>query len=277
MPRTNDEVARLLNELATLTEIEEGTPQSFRVRAYRNGVRAVAGLSRDVSAMSTTELQQVRGIGKAIAAKVREYVETGTIAKLEQLRATHPIGQRELMRVPGLGPKTIDLLHRVLGVSDLAGLQAAIEDGRLRDLPGLGEKTAENLRAAIASLALADTERRIPIAQAMPIAERLVADLAARSGRDAVQYAGSLRRFRETVRDLDVLVASDDPAPGHGRVRRPARRSRPSRAAATRRPASAPTTASRSTCGSYRPATSAPPCSTSPARRSTTSACASGR
>src|SRR5690606_7677922 len=92
--RTNDEVARLLNELAVLTEIDEGSPQAFRVRAYQNAARAVAGLTRDVATMSATELADVRGLGKSTAARIREYVDTGTIAKVEQLRAKHPVGKR---------------------------------------------------------------------------------------------------------------------------------------------------------------------------------------
>lgn len=210
MPRTNDDVARLLNELAVLTEMEDGSPQSFRVRAYRNAVRAVAGCNQDVTAMSADDLAKLRGVGRSIAAKIREYAETGSIAKLEELRGRYPKGQRELMRVPGLGPKTIALLHRVLGVADVATLRAAIEAGRLRDLPGLGERTEQNLKQALDRLELTGGEERIPIARAMPLAERLVADL--RDVPDAldVVYAGSLRRFRETIRDLDLLVTSGE-------------------------------------------------------------------
>ncbi|MBW3658597.1 MAG: DNA polymerase/3'-5' exonuclease PolX, partial [Actinobacteria bacterium] len=213
MPRTNDEVAALLHELATLTQIEEGSPQAFRVRAYQNGVRAVKGVTRDVREMSTQELLEVKGIGKAIAAKVREYVDTGSIRKLDELREKYPKGQLELMRVPGLGPKGIALLREVLGVTDLASLQQAISDGRLAELPGMGEKTAANLARAIERLALADRDRRVPIAQAMPLAERLVARLEDVPEAGRVRYAGSLRRFRDTIGDIDILVESDTPTP----------------------------------------------------------------
>lgn len=213
MPRTNDEVARRLNELATLTEIEDGSPQSFRVRAYRNAVRALKAETRDVSQLSKDELAGLRGIGGSIAAKIREYADTGTIAKLEELRRRFPPGQVELMRIPGLGPKTITLLYQVLGVEDVAGLRAALDDGRLAGLPGLGEKTEQNLRSALERLELTSGERRTPIARAMPLAEGLVADLAEVSAADRVAYAGSLRRFRDTIGDLDLLVASEWPAP----------------------------------------------------------------
>jgi DNA polymerase (family X) len=213
VPRTNDEVARLLDELAVLTELAEGDPNAFRVRAYQNAERAVRGLQRDVGEMSASELARVKGLGKSTAAKIREYVETGTIAKLDELRAAHPRGQRDLLKVPGLGTKTVGLLQSTLGITDLPGLQAAIDDGRLAALPGMGTRTVENLAAAIGKLGLTSKDRRVPIADALPVAERTVAALRQVPGVVDAAYAGSLRRFRETIGDLDVLVASDDPAP----------------------------------------------------------------
>jgi DNA polymerase (family X) len=213
VPRTNDEVVRLLDELAVLTELAEGDPNAFRVRAYQNAERAVRGLQRDVGEMSAAELARVKGLGKSTAAKIREYVETGTIAKLDELRAAHPRGQRDLLKVPGLGTKTVGLLQSTLGITDLPGLQAAIDDGRLAALPGMGSKTVENLAAAIGKLGLTSKDRRVPIADALPVAERTVAALRRVPGVVDAAYAGSLRRFRETIGDLDVLVASDDPGP----------------------------------------------------------------
>jgi DNA polymerase (family X) len=213
VPRTNDEVARLLDELAVLTEIAEGDPNGFRVRAYQNAQRAVLGLNRDVGEMSAADLARVKGLGKSTAAKIREYVQTGTIAKLEELRAAHPRGQRDLLKVPGLGAKTVGLLQSTLGITDLAGLQAAIDDGRLAALPGMGAKTVENLAAAIGKLGLTSKDRRVPIAEAMSLAERTVDALRQVTGVLDAAYAGSLRRFRETIGDLDLLVATDDPEP----------------------------------------------------------------
>jgi len=208
----NAEVAQALGELATLTEIDEGSPQAFRVRAYQNAERAVAGLSGDVAELSASQLAGVKGIGKSIAAKIREYVDSGTIAKLDELRAKHPPGKQELLRVPGLGAKTIGLLDELLGVRDLDGLKAAIDDGRIAGLPGLGEKTADNLRRAIDQLGLSSKQTRVPLYVAVPLAERLVAAMEAVAGVEQVAYAGSVRRFRETIGDLDVLVAADDAA-----------------------------------------------------------------
>jgi DNA polymerase (family X) len=213
VPRSNDEVARLLGELAKLTEIDEGSPQAFRVRAYDNARRAVEQLSDDVADLSPADLAKVKGIGKSIAGRIREYVDTGSITKLEELRAKHPVGKLELLRVPGLGPKSVELLASELGVTDLDSLRAALEDGSIAQLPGMGEKTATNLRRAIDALQLSSKQTRIDLYVAVPTAERIVAGLREVDGVVEAAYAGSVRRFKERIGDLDVLVATDDAAP----------------------------------------------------------------
>ena len=213
MPRRNDEVARLLGELAKLTEIDEGSPQAFRVRAYDNARRAVEQLTTDVSGLSAGELAGVKGIGKSIAGRIREYVDTGTIGKLEELRDKHPVGKLELLRIPGLGAKSVELLASELGVTDLAGLEAALENGRIAELPGMGRKTADNLRRSIGQLELSSKQTRIDLYVAVPTAERIVTELRGVDGVVDAAYAGSVRRFKEKIGDLDVLVATDDPAP----------------------------------------------------------------
>jgi DNA polymerase (family X) len=213
MPRGNEEVVRLLEELAVLTEIDEGSPQAFRVRAYQNAARAVAGLPRDVAEMTVSELADVRGLGKSTAQKIREYVDEGRIGKLETLRGKHPAGKRALLKVPGLGPKGVELLSSELGVTDLDGLRAALDDGRIAALPGMGERTADNLRQAIERSGLSSKEQRVPLVDALPVAERIVERLREVAGVEEVAYAGSARRYRDDVGDLDVLVASADPDP----------------------------------------------------------------
>jgi DNA polymerase (family X) len=213
LARTNTEVARLLQELAVLTEIDEGSPQAFRVRAYQNAARAVAGLSRDVAEMTVSDLADVRGLGKSTAQKIREYVDEGRIGKLETLRGKHPAGKRDLLKVPGLGPKGVELLSSELDVTDLDGLRAALDDGRIAALPGMGERTADNLRQAIERSGLSSKEQRVPLVDALPVAERIVAHLREVAGVEDVAYAGSARRYRDDVGDLDVLVASADPDP----------------------------------------------------------------
>lgn len=213
MTRTNEAVARALRELAQLTEIDEGSPQAFRVRAYQNAQRAVEQLTTDVAELSAGDLGRVKGIGKSIAGRIREFVDTGRIARLDELREKHPAGKLELMRVPGLGAKSVELLQQALGVTDLDGLRAALDDGRIADLPGMGERTADNLRRSIDAMGLSSKVRRVHAYEALPVAERLVEDLRGVQGVVDAAYAGSLRRFRETIGDLDILVATDDPEP----------------------------------------------------------------
>jgi DNA polymerase (family 10) len=208
--RTNQEVARLLAELATLTELDEGDPNSFRVRAYQNAERAVNGLGQDVSELSATELAKVKGIGKSIAAKIREYADDSRIAKLDELREKHPKEKLKLLQVPGVGPKTVRLLETELGITSLEALTAGLEDGSVAELDGLGEKTAENMRQGIETLGLTSKDTRIPIATALPVAERIVAALSEVDSVVDAAYAGSLRRFREDIGDVDILVATDD-------------------------------------------------------------------
>ncbi len=213
MAGSNDEVARLLAELATLTELDEGSPNAFRVRAYQNAERAVRGLGEDVAELSTTELATVKGIGKSIAGRIREYVETGGIEKLEELRQRHPASKLALLQVPGLGPKTVQLLDDELGIRSVEALVAGLDDGSVATLEGMGAKTIENMREGIEVLGLTSKDRRVPIARAMPVAERIVAHLEAVDAANRVAYAGSLRRFREDIGDIDVLVATADPEP----------------------------------------------------------------
>lgn len=212
MPRMNDDVAAALDELARLTKVDEQDPNSFRVRAYEKAARSVESLSTDVTGMSAAALAKVSGIGKSTAAKIRQYVDEGWIDKLEALRETYPPGQLQLLQVPGLGPKMLALLDEVLGVRDLDGLKAALDDGSFADLPGLGDKTADNLGRAIDRMHLASKSARWPIAAVYPVAERLVADLAAVPAVHEVAWAGSLRRFRETIGDVDLLVTLADDA-----------------------------------------------------------------
>ena len=215
MARTNEEVARLLAELAELTELDEGSPNAFRVRAYQNAERAVRGLEEDAAGLSAADLAKVKGIGKSIAGRIREYVDTGSIAKLDQLREAHPPSKLALMKVPGLGPKTVQQLDRELGIRSVEALVAGLDDGSVASLEGMGERTIENLRDGITALGLSSKDRRVPIATALPLAERVVAALGNVAGVVEVAYAGSLRRFREDIGDVDVLVATDHPASVH--------------------------------------------------------------
>ena len=191
----NREVARVLSELALLTELDEGSPQAFRVRAYDNAARTVDGLATDVESMSQAQLVAAKGIGKSTAQKIIEYLETGQIAKLETLRSRFPPEYVELTRIPGLGPKRVAMLHEELGIGSVADLRAAIEQEALRDLAGFGPKSEAKLIQAIERLGLSGKERRTPIELALPVAREVVAALVSVDGVRAIEYAGSLRRF----------------------------------------------------------------------------------
>ena len=206
----NREVARVLSELALLTELDEGSPQAFRVRAYDNAARAVDGLAVDVESLSEIQLVAMKGIGKSTAQKIREYLDSGKIAKLENLRGVYPPAYVELTRIPGLGPKRVAMLHEELGIGSVEDLRRAIDQQALRDLAGFGPKSEEKLTRAIERLGLSGKERRTPIEHGLPIAKEIVAGLASIEGVQAIEYAGSLRRFRETIGDIDILVAARD-------------------------------------------------------------------
>ena len=210
---TNIEVAALFEELALLTRIKDGSAQSFRARAYDAAAKALEGLPHRVAGLSGGELLRVSGIGKSSASYIREYVETGRVDRLDQLREEFPLQFRELVRVPGLGPKRAVMLRTALGVDSVESLIVALEAEAVRQLPGFGPKTEENLLRAIDRLGWSGKDRRTPILAAMRLARRIVSEVRTLPGVQEAAYCGSLRRFRDTVADLDILVATPDPAP----------------------------------------------------------------
>ncbi|MEA2000274.1 MAG: DNA polymerase/3'-5' exonuclease PolX [Actinomycetota bacterium] len=207
----NAEIARVLQELVDLLILAEGSKQAFRVRAYEKAVTAVQTLPTDAAAMTTSELVKIPGIGKGTAAKIREYADTGSISRVTELRKVYPPEMMELTRIPGLGPKTVVMLRDQLGVTSVDHLKQAIADDALQGLPGMGAKSQEKIASAIERLGLHGKDRRTPIANALPIAQEIVAALAALDDVSKVEHCGSLRRFRETVADIDIVVASNAP------------------------------------------------------------------
>ncbi len=207
------DVVDLLRELAELTILDEGSPQAFRVRAYENAMRAVEATSDDISAMSESQLTKLDGVGKSTAKKIRTYLDTGRLDKLDQLRAAYPPSVVELSQIPGIGPKAVKKLRTELGIESVADLRAALDAQKVRTLSGFGAKKEEKIKEAIRRLGLGK-QRRTSIAKAMPIAQRLVDTLKAREDVLDAAYCGSLRRFRETIGDLDIVVATEgDPKP----------------------------------------------------------------
>jgi DNA polymerase (family 10) len=205
----NEDVAGLLREYAELTQITGGDP--FRARNYQRAARSVRGWADDISRLDAAGLRAIPGVGASIAAKIAEYRDTGSIKALDALRAKIPPGVREMTKVPGLGPKRAVQLHRELGISSVDELAEAVRDGRLGRLPGFGAKSEERIGAGIE--VYRQGRDRVLLDVAMPAAAAMVAELSAVPGCQRCQYAGSLRRMRETVGDLDILAAADDSAP----------------------------------------------------------------
>lgn len=208
---SNADILAMLSELAELSALDEGSPQSFKVRAYEAARLALQVDGRDLSSLGLGELIAVAGVGKATATKIRELVEHGRVDKLERLRSEYPPSVIALSRIPGVGPKTLRLLRSELGIEDLDGLRAAIENEQIRQLPGMGATSEAKIAKAIERLGQAGKHQRTPIADALPLAERLVNDLQSLDGVESVAYCGSLRRFVETVGDVDITVASQRP------------------------------------------------------------------
>jgi DNA polymerase (family 10) len=210
MPWINEDLARHFREIAALLHLSG--QDRFRVRAYERSADAILAAPEDIATLPRDELAAIKGVGASTAKKIVEYLDTGHIKMLEDLRAKVPPGMLELTRVPGLGPKTAQMLYQQLGIQSVAELREALDSGRLRDLPGLGLKTEENLRESLQRLGAKD-DGRIPVADAIALAGELVLRLEKLPQAEAVSTAGSLRRMRETIGDVDLLVASTDPGP----------------------------------------------------------------
>lgn len=211
MPIHNADIAAIFEEIADLLEIQGANP--FRIRAYRNAARTLGELSQDVRMLveKGDDLKRLPGIGDDLSAKIREIVATGRCSLLERLRTELPPAVTELLKIPGLGPKRVKALHRDLEVQTVEQLYRAARDGRIRALPGFGEKTELNILQAVE--AHVSQARRFKLAVAAQYAEALRASLAAVPGVKQVTIAGSFRRMRETVGDLDILVTAKPDSP----------------------------------------------------------------
>ncbi|MFJ9012682.1 DNA polymerase/3'-5' exonuclease PolX [Streptomyces canus] len=209
MVRPNEEVEALLQEYADLIAITGGDP--FKARAYEKAARAIGGYPADVSHLDIKGLKEIPGVGKSIAEKVIEYFRTGHVTVVEERRAKIPAGVRQLITIPTLGPKKAMALYEDLRISSVGELADAIKAEKLRDLKGFGEKTEENILHGIALMQQAG--ERILLSTAMEAAEDIVTELSRITGCEDCVYAGSLRRMKETVGDIDILVAADRSAP----------------------------------------------------------------
>jgi DNA polymerase (family 10) len=209
VPHSNKEIAGLLQEYADLLLITGG--DQFRARAYERAARAVEGYPGEVERLDVKGLRDIPNVGASTADKIHRYLQTGRMPALEEVREQIPAGVRELVAIPTLGPKKAMIVHRELGVSSVPELLEAVEREQVRDLKGFGPRTEENIRRGVAMMRASGDRVRADVA--MEAAEDLVRLLSAVPGCENCAYAGSLRRMRDTMGDVDVLIAARRSAP----------------------------------------------------------------
>jgi DNA polymerase (family 10) len=204
----NRAIAERFAQIADMLEIKGES--IFRINAYRRAARALESLGEDVAQVAARgALTQIPGIGQATAEKITEFLQTGTMQVYEELAATLPPGITTLLSVADIGPKTALLLYEKLGITTLDQLEEAARAGKIRELPRLGPKTEQNILRGIAAVRRG-AERR-PLGVVLPVADDLTAALRATPGVQQVEVAGSLRRRRDTIGDIDILITSTDP------------------------------------------------------------------
>jgi len=211
MPIYNADIADIFDEIADYLEIEGENP--FRIRAYRNAARSVRGLGAELRDMvaQKEDLTALPGIGKDLAAKIVEILQTGSARALKKLQDKIPGDVRRILKIPNLGPKRVRVLYHDLDIRSLEQLLQAARDGRIRALPGFGQKTETHIMQAVE--ARADKQTRFKIAAVDPYVASLLSYLKKTTGVEQAVVAGSFRRSRETVGDLDILVAAGPDSP----------------------------------------------------------------
>jgi DNA polymerase (family 10) len=211
----NPDIARLFDEVADLLEIQDANP--FRVRAYRNAARTIRDFPESIAdfVRGGRDLTEIPGIGDDLAEKITTIVASGELPLRKQLAAKLPAGLLDLLRIPGLGPKRVKLLYSKLKIKSTADLAKALDAGKVTKLKGFGPKMEENIRAGLAQAHV--TERRMLLNEAEAQAAAIVAYLKAGGGVRQIEVAGSYRRRRETIGDLDVLVTASATAKVMGR------------------------------------------------------------
>ena len=203
----NQEIARIFSEIADVLELKQ--ENVFKIRAYRRGAMSLDDLPKDVTELSRKELRQVPGIGADLAARIEEYLQTGKIEAYEQLRGDLPPGLRTLLAVPGLGPKTARTLYDKLGVASLDELERLAAEHKLVGIRGIQQKTEENILKGIGSVKRG--RERQPLGKVLPLARDLVEQLKRSAPVERIELAGSLRRWKETVKDIDIVATSASP------------------------------------------------------------------
>ncbi len=203
----NSEVAGLLYNISELLEIKGENP--FKIRAYAKAARAIEGMVEDIEKVASEKrLKDIPGVGESIAEKIEEYLEEGRLEFYEELKKQVPGELHELLKVPGIGPKTVQFLYREFGIKSIDELEDAAKHHRLRRLRGFGETKEENILKAIERYRQRST--RIPLGTALPLVKEIVEHMKKSGVIENIEPAGSLRRRKETVGDIDILATSRD-------------------------------------------------------------------
>ena len=201
----NSEIALIFSHIADILEIKGENP--FRARAYQKVVRVLESLPEEVEKMyQRGELKNIPGVGEGIARKIEELLITGKLQYYEELKESVPSGLVEILNISEVGPKTASLLYKELGIKSVKDLEKAVRKHRIKDLPGMGEKTEENIRRGIELLKR--KKGRMLLGKAYPLAQSIIGSLKKLSEVDRISPAGSLRRMKETIGDIDILVTS---------------------------------------------------------------------
>jgi DNA polymerase (family 10) len=206
---TNSEVARIFGEIAEMLELKD--ENRFKVRSYQRVSQLIESLPQDIAEVHKAgKLEELPGVGEAIAKKIAELVETGRLGFYERLKAEIPPGLLDMLKIPDVGPRTVQLVNRKLGITTVDELEKAARDHRIRELDRMGPKVEENILKGI-ELVRGGRER-ITLGRCLPLALFVVERLKSEGVVEAIQYAGSLRRMKETIGDIDMLAVSKDPA-----------------------------------------------------------------
>ena len=206
---TNLEIARIFSEIADILEIREENP--FKVRAYRRVTQLLESLPQEVEEIyKRGELHNLPGVGASIAEKIKEIIETGKLKYHEELKKNIPSGLLEMLRIPEMGPKTVALVYKKLGISTIEELEKAAREKKLRNLYGLGPKTEENIIKGMSLIK--KRKERIPLHEALVLAEDIIKRLKESGKVKRITYCGSVRRRKETIGDIDILATSSDPS-----------------------------------------------------------------
>ena len=203
----NKELADLFGRMADILEFKGENP--FKISAYRRASRILGDLTQDIEEIAESgKLRSVPGIGEGMAEKIGEYLKTGKVSKYEEVKRGVSDELIAIMDIPGMGPKTLSMLHKEKGIRNLSQLEKSVEDGSLMGLPGIGEKKIENIKRGIQLLR--QSKGRMHLGIAFPLAKRIVEALRERTGFKKIEWAGSLRRMKQDIGDIDILATGSN-------------------------------------------------------------------